>query len=118
MRRCKEMFDGRLKALRESRGITAKKAAQDLGLPATTYSNYERDIREPSAMVLIKIAAYFGVSIDYLCGNSSGTKKDPPTVNDEREIFRELLSTLDDEDLVELKNFTQYLVWKKKQRAE
>jgi len=62
------MFNDRLRNLRMSKGITAKRAANDLGLPYTTYLGYERDEREPTADTLIRIAKYFDVSIDYLLG--------------------------------------------------
>ncbi len=65
------MFDDRLKNLRKAKGLTSSRVAADLDLPPTTYSNYELDKREPSAMTLIKIARYFDVSIDYLCGYTS-----------------------------------------------
>ena len=65
------MFDDRLKKLRKSKGLTSSRVAADLNLPPTTYSNYELDKREPTAMTLIKIARYFDVSIDYLCGYST-----------------------------------------------
>lgn len=45
-------------------------AAKELSLPYTTYVNYEKGVREPSSEILIKIANYFGVSVDYLIGRS------------------------------------------------
>ena len=56
------MFDNRLKKLRMAKNLTQEEVAKALGLPKTTYCNYERDEREPSAMTLLKISAYFGVS--------------------------------------------------------
>lgn len=51
-------------------------AAKALGLPYTTYINYEKGYREPNSEVLIQIANYFDVTVDYLIGNTSVSQKD------------------------------------------
>ena len=56
----------RIKELREKKNITQLKLAVDLNLNQNTLSRYETGEREPSYDVLIKIADYFNVSIDYL----------------------------------------------------
>ena len=75
----------RIKELREAKGISMKEAARLLNLPYTTYVNYEKELREPTSELLIQIADFFGVSIDYLLGrkvnyapNVSDLKLDPP----------------------------------------
>ena len=60
------IFDDRLKKLRIARGISQSQLAEELGMPQKTYCNYERNEREPSSTTLIKIASYFGVTLDYL----------------------------------------------------
>ena len=60
------MFDDRLKKLREARGLNQKEVATELGLPTSTYAGYETNKREPDSAALIKIGAYFGVTLDYL----------------------------------------------------
>lgn len=56
--------------LRKLKNISMMQAAKELSLPYTTYVNYEKGVREPSSEILIKIANYFGVSVDYLIGRS------------------------------------------------
>ena len=63
----------RLKDLRESRGINMKEAAKLLNMPYTTYVNYEKGLREPTSEVLIQMADFYGVTIDYLMGRSYST---------------------------------------------
>lgn len=63
------MFDNRLLKLREKTGKSKKEVADALQMPYTTYLNYEADLREPSSEVLIKLADFYGVSIDYLLGH-------------------------------------------------
>lgn len=60
----------KIKSLREARGLTMKDVAAAVGLPYTTYVNYEKGAREPSSETLSKIADYFSVSVDYLIGRS------------------------------------------------
>ena len=54
--------------MRESKGISMRQAAADLGMPYTTYVNYEKGAREPNSETLILLADYFGTSIDYMLG--------------------------------------------------
>ena len=58
----------RLKELREEKGLTQKKLAEDLGLNPVTYLHYEKAQREPPLAVLAEMAEYFGVSTDFLIG--------------------------------------------------
>ena len=63
-------FPERLLSLRAERGITQKKLAADLGLSEVAIQNYEGQRRKPAYDVLIALADYFDVSIDYLVGRS------------------------------------------------
>lgn len=65
----------RIKSLRESKGLNMKEAAKLLGIPYTTYVNYEKGMREPTSEMLIQIAELFGVSVDYLLGRSGISQK-------------------------------------------
>lgn len=56
----------RLKELRKSKGMQQQEAAKELNIPGSTYAGYERGEREPRIDVLIKLADYFDVSVDYL----------------------------------------------------
>lgn len=56
----------RLKELRKAKNISQLKLAMDLHTNQNTISRYETGDREPSIRELIKIADYFGVTVDYL----------------------------------------------------
>lgn len=56
----------RLKELRELKWVSAKELAREIGLPYTTYQNYEIGRNEPTLETLSMLADYFNVSIDYL----------------------------------------------------
>lgn len=64
------MYGDRLKQLRLSRKLNMKETAEQLGIVYTTYVGYEKNEREPSSDVLVKIADFFNCSTDYLLGNS------------------------------------------------
>ena len=56
----------RLKELRKEKGISQVKLAMDLCVNQNTISRYENGEREAGYDMLIKIADYFNVSVDYL----------------------------------------------------
>ena len=56
----------RIKELRTQRNITQLKLAMDLHTTQNTISRYESGEREPGISELVKLADYFGVSVDYL----------------------------------------------------
>lgn len=71
----------RLKEIREARGISQRQAAIALNLSPTVYNRYENGLREPSNVVMLAMADYFGVSVDDLLGRD--TKKAPADAGDE-----------------------------------
>lgn len=60
----------RIKQLREELGKSKAQVARELQIPYTTFVNYENEAREPNSEVLIMIANYFHVSVDYLIGRA------------------------------------------------
>ena len=62
------MFGKRLKELREERNLTQAELGKLLGKSHNNISQFERGIRTPNMLTLIDIAAFFGVSTDYLLG--------------------------------------------------
>lgn len=61
----------RIKDLRESKGLNMKETARLLGMPYTTYVNYEKEQREPTSEILIQLADFFNTSVDYLVGRTN-----------------------------------------------
>jgi len=72
------MFDfaTRLKALRQSKGITQKQLGIEIGTSERGIQNYEMGVRKPTYDILIALADFFNISLDYLTGRS-----DNPEVN-------------------------------------
>lgn len=68
MSSCREVFTERLKELRGEQNQT--EFSGKLGIPQTTYSNFERGAREPGLNFLGTISTRLGVSVDWLLGLS------------------------------------------------
>ncbi len=60
------MFSKRLNQTRKSKGFTAQKMADQLGLALRSYQFYEAGKRSPSLNTLVQIADILNVSTDYL----------------------------------------------------
>lgn len=58
----------KIKELRKSKKITQEKMASQLNIARSTLSMYEINKSQPDNATLIKIADYFGVSVDYVLG--------------------------------------------------
>lgn len=63
----------RLKEIRMQKGLSQKAVSEKLECAPTVYSRYETGDREPSIDMLLKLAAFFGVTVDYLLGNEEIT---------------------------------------------
>ncbi len=58
----------RLKDLREDRDLTQEELVEILNMHKTTYTNYEQGKREPPFELIIKLAKFYNVTIDYIAG--------------------------------------------------
>ena len=58
----------KLKDIRIQKGFTQRDIANYLGCAPSVYSRYETGDREPSLDVLVKIAHYLNVSVDFILG--------------------------------------------------
>ena len=61
----------RIRDLREDADLKQKDLAEYLKCTQVCYSGYETGRRSVPADVLIKLADYYGVSVDYLLGRTS-----------------------------------------------
>ena len=68
-----------LRDIREDRDIRQKDIAAVLNVSQNTYSQYETGVISLTAEVLVKLADYYGVSVDYLLDrtNNPHTQKLP-----------------------------------------
>lgn len=66
------MYGERIRQLRKENNMTLRELSEKLKIPFTTLGNYEREDREPSFKILVDIANFFGVSVDYFTGKKNG----------------------------------------------
>lgn len=65
----------RIRDLREDHDLTQREMAKVLNCSQQVYSNYELGQRDIPTDILIKLSAYFNVSVDYILGLTNNPKK-------------------------------------------
>ena len=63
-------FSDRIVQLKNERKLLQKDIASSVGLSLRAYQYYEKEQKEPTLSVLLRLADYFDVSLDYLVGLS------------------------------------------------
>ncbi|MBQ8417031.1 MAG: helix-turn-helix transcriptional regulator [Phascolarctobacterium sp.] len=96
-----------LQELREDRNVSRKELAAFLNVSVSTLGMYEQGRREPNIDMLIKLADYFNVSLDFLVGRSFN--------RGERKIMLEALQLKNRIDKLpqEYKNIIDFMLSKK-----
>ena len=92
----------RIRDIRKQNGVTMKELGKAVGVGESTISMYENGKRQPDNSMLLKIADYFNVSVDYLLGRDEQQKM--PTVEDDglsdrQRAFMESVRSMSPEDL-------------------
>ena len=62
--------NNRIAELRKEKGLSQRQLATELGTSQANLSRWEQGLNEPSIMECWKLADYFGVSIDIVCGRT------------------------------------------------
>lgn len=75
------MLTKRLRALREDSDIKQKEIAEALQIKPNTYNRYECGVNEPDIAMLIKLADYFEVSLDYLLAHEPKNTNNLPDLS-------------------------------------
>ena len=65
----------RIRDLREDRDLKQRQLAEFLNCSQQVYSNYELGQRDIPTDVLIRLANYYDVSIDYLLGQTKNPRR-------------------------------------------
>lgn len=69
------MYLRRLRDLREDHDLTQQEIADLLGCSQVTYSRYETDERHIPLEMLVTLADYYQVTLDYIVGRKTPYKK-------------------------------------------
>ena len=76
------MFFNRFKALCDEKNVSVYRACTDIGLNRSAVAKW-KDGGKPKGTTAAKLADYFGVTTDYLLGQSDQRRPVRPTVSDE-----------------------------------
>ena len=90
----------KIKALREEARLTQKELAEKINTTNKNIWAYEKGIAQPSIETLIKLAATFNVSVDYLIGvtdDFEGQKKESALSYREQKLLRAFSQLENDE---------------------
>jgi len=80
-------FGNRLRTLRLEKGLNGIELGKKFNFSKSTISSWENETREPSREILITLANYFEVSLDYLLGISDNRINEPAVAsNDKKDI--------------------------------
>lgn len=101
------MIGERLAEVRKDNGDKQADLARKLSVSLAAVRSWEQDKSSPSHDVLVHICQLYQISSDYLLGISN---IDPIYVRQRYE------NQLSDEDMRELRDFREYLLWKRKRK--
>lgn len=73
----------KLRLLRDAKHLTQQQVADRVGVSKATISAYETASKAPSIEVMIKLARFFGVSVDYLVSVDAPKYLDVSRLDDE-----------------------------------
>lgn len=91
----------KIKELRKNRKITLKTLAEELKTSPQVVSRYELEQAQPDFNMLVKIADYFDVSIDYLLGRTVAPGFSPAEYKTGVTDISAVNITADEDDLLE-----------------
>lgn len=87
-----------IKNLRKQINKTQEEVAKNLNLQKQTFQNYELGKRKPDIETLIKIADYFNVSLDYLCGRQNKNLIFADSLSDKKKELINMIKELNDDE--------------------
>lgn len=109
-----------LKKLRAEKGVSQQIVADYLEITRQAYSNYENGNRDPDNETLLKMAEYFGVSVDFLL---RGQKETPAPESGRDVTDKDIMFALwgdtddvDEDDLADVKRYAAFIRDRKKQK--
>lgn len=123
------MITDRLIKLRENKQLKQTEVAKLLNIGAVTYNRYEKGEREPDHNMLVRLATFFNVSVDYLLGINdipniaekySNEKNNSDELNTDEQELIQLYRELPPEGKITIKSLakTQYDLYVKPKSDE
>lgn len=91
-----------LKNLRQIKGISQRELGRQLKIAGTMISRYERGEAEPNIATLIKMADFFGVSVDTLIGHDANYVDLQTVSKNQKYVIEKVVNILTDEEVGEI----------------
>ncbi len=89
-------FSKRLKYLREEKGLSQIELSKEFNISRQSISNYENGLRFPNdEKLIVRIAEFFNVSIDYLFGKTNIRNSNLSIVKEEGEEYSTKINALE-----------------------
>ncbi len=117
-----------LKRMRAIKGVSQQVVADYLGCTRQTYSNYENGNRSPDYETLLKLAAYYDTSVDFLLRGEApegdGEYPAHPRLTDteiKAAFFEGADTNLTKDDIdalwADAKDYIQFKIWQRKDKT-
>lgn len=103
------MIGERLLDLRKDAELTQQQFGEIISVNKHSISSYERDKSEPPDEIKIRIAKYFGVSVDYLLGLT-----DSPNPYSQQHNYLRLPAKFPEKAMDDLQDYISFLIQKYK----
>lgn len=104
------MFFDVFKVLCEKKGVSCKRATEDMGLSNSIATKWKKTGAMPQGDTLNKIAAYFGVSADYLLGaDETGHYDERGIENTDIRMIARAGRKMSPEQAENLRKYAQYM---------
>jgi transcriptional regulator with XRE-family HTH domain len=98
-----------IKLERKKLKLTQKQLAEKLGVSDSTLSYWERGDFEPDSVSLLKLANYFGVTVDYLLGRKFADNQTKISENDIRYALFGSNGAETEKQWVEVQQFVRFI---------
>ena len=92
----------RLSKFRKGLNLTQNEMAEKLEIPRATYQSYENGRNQPNIETLIKMADFFGVSVDTLIGHDAKIVDLQTVSKNQKYIIEKVVNILTDEEVGEI----------------
>ena len=107
------MLGKNLKDLRIKKGVTQDDMAELLNIKRQTYSAYERGVSLPDVTSLLKMAEFFGVSVDEILGNKQETALSGQPLSQKTKDLIASYADLSEEELDKVIEYVDFLKTKR-----
>ena len=97
-----------IKKLRIESGKTQTEIAQMVDVSQSNYSKYELGTIEPDIKTLVRLADFYQVSLDYLCGRKFGNELEK--ITDKQSQLFKMIQKLDNDRFFMVYGYTERLL--------